>query len=63
MTTTYAYDYQNRLTSLKNRTGKGVISEYGSEYLVNGQKTKETAMVQDKDGKKKPRHLPTPMIY
>ena len=53
MTTTYAYDYQNRLTSLKNRTGSaGVISEYGSEYLVNGQKTKETATVQDKDGKK-----------
>ena len=53
MTTTYAYDYQNRLTSLKNRTGSaGVISEYDSEYLVNGQKTKETATVQDKDGKK-----------
>ena len=64
MTTTYAYDYQNRLTSLKNRTGSaGVISEYDSEYLVNGQKTKETATVQDKDGKKQPRHLPTPMIY
>ena len=52
MTTTYAYDYQNRLTSLKNQTGKGVISEYDSEYLVNGQKTKETATVQDQNGKK-----------
>ena len=31
MTTTYAYDYQNRLTFLKNRTGDaGVISEYDS---------------------------------
>ena len=53
MTTTCAYDYQNRLTSLKNQTSSaGVISEYDSEYLVNGQKTKETATVQDQNGKK-----------
>ena len=53
MTTTYANDYQNRLTSLKNQTGSaGVISEYGSEYLVNGQKSKETATVQEQNGKK-----------
>ena len=52
MTTTYAYDYQNRLTSLKNQTGKGVISEYTSEYLTNGQKAKETADTIDEDGKK-----------
>ncbi len=53
LTTTYAYDYQNRLTDLKNQTGNaGVISEYTSEYLVNGQKSKETADMADKDGKK-----------
>ncbi len=50
---TYTYDYQNRLTDLKNQTGNaGVISEYTSEYLVNGQKSKETADMADKDGKK-----------
>ncbi len=53
LTATYAYDYQNRLTDLKNQTGNaGVISEYTSEYLVNGQKSKETADMADKDGKK-----------
>ncbi len=53
MTTTYAYDYQNRLTAMKNQTGNsGVISEYNSEYLANGQKSKETSDVMDKDGKK-----------
>jgi RHS repeat-associated protein len=53
MTTTYAYDYQNHLTSLKNETeSAGVISEYTSEYLVNGQKSKETSDTMDEDGKK-----------
>ena len=53
LTTTYADDYQNRLTDLKNQTGNaGVISEYTSEYLANGQKSKETSDVMDKDGKK-----------
>ncbi len=53
MTTTYAYDYQNRLTEMKNQTdSSGVISEYKSEYLTNGQKSKETADTIDKDGKK-----------
>ena len=52
LTTTYAYDYQNHLTSLKNQTSKGVISEYTSEYLTNGQKAKETADTMDEDGKK-----------
>ncbi|MCR5691683.1 MAG: RHS repeat protein [Eubacterium sp.] len=51
MTTSYAYDYQNRLTTLKNSTGSGVISEYTSEYLTNGQKSKEVSKVQNKDGK------------
>ena len=52
MTTTYTYDYQNRLTAMKNQTGSGVISEYKSEYLLNGQKSKEGSDVTDKDGKK-----------
>ena len=53
MTTTYAYDYQNRLTAMKNRTGSaGIISEYNSEYLANGQKSKETSDTIDKNGKK-----------
>ena len=52
MTTTYAYDYQNRLTAMKNQTGSAVISEYNSEYLVNGKKARETATVIDKKGKK-----------
>ncbi len=51
MTTSYAYDYQNRLTSLKNSTSSGVISEYTSEYLTNGQKSKEVSKVENKDGK------------
>jgi hypothetical protein len=29
-----------------------VISEYTSEYLVNGQKSKETSDTMDEDGKK-----------
>ena len=53
MTTTYAYDYQNRLTVMKNQIGSaGVISEYNSEYLANGQKSKETSIVIDKKRKK-----------
>ena len=53
MTTTYTYDYQNRLTAMKNQTGSaGVISEYTSEYLSNGQKSKETSDTVDIDGKK-----------
>ena len=53
MTTTYTYDYQNRLTAMKNQTfSAGVISEYSSEYLANGQKSEETSDVMDKDGKK-----------
>lgn len=52
LTTTYTYDYQNRLTAMKNQTGSaGVISEYSSEYLANGQKSKETSDVMDKDGR------------
>lgn len=53
LTTTYTYDYQNHLTALKNQTGSaGVISEYQSEYFVNGQKSKETDTTLNKDGKK-----------
>ena len=53
LTTTYTYDYQNRLTAMKNQTGSnGVISQYTSEYLANGQKSKETSDMVDKDGKK-----------
>ena len=53
LTTTYTYDYQNRLTAMKNQTGSaGVISEYNSEYLANGQKSEETSDVAGKDGKK-----------
>ena len=53
MTTTYTYDYQNRLTAMKNQTvSAGVISEYNSEYLANGQKSEETSDVMDKDGRK-----------
>ena len=52
MTTTYIYDYQNRLMAMKNQTGNGVISEYRSEYLLNGQKSKEDFDVTGKDGKK-----------
>ena len=52
MTATYAYDYQNRLTSLANQTGAGVISQYTSEYLANGQKSEETSEAVDEEGKK-----------
>lgn len=52
MTTTYTYDYQNRLLAMKNQTDSGVISEYKSEYLLNGQKSKEDSDVTDKEGKK-----------
>jgi len=53
LTTAYTYDYQNHLTAMKNQTGgMGVISEYTSEYLVNGQKSVETSDVADKDGSK-----------
>ncbi len=37
---------------MKNQTGSAVISEYNSEYLVNGKKARETATVIDKKGKK-----------
>ena len=54
LTTTYAYDYQNRLTEIKNQTGSsGVVSEYSSEYLENGQKSKEVSAVLGKNGKKR----------
>ena len=54
LTTTYAYDYQNRLTRMKNQTGSaGVVSKYSSEYLENGQKSKEVSAVLGKDGKKR----------
>ena len=49
--TTYGYDYQNRLTSMKNETGKGVVSKYSSTYLKNGQKAEEVSTVMDKKGK------------
>ena len=53
LTATYTYDYQNHLTAMKNQTGSvGVISEYSLEYLANGQKSRETSGVIDKDGKK-----------
>ena len=53
LTTTYTYDYQNHLTAMKNQTGSaGVISQYTSEYLANGQKSKETSDVVERDGKK-----------
>ena len=50
--TTYTYDYQNRLTTMKNQTDSGIISGYKSEYLLNGQKSKENSDIVDKDGKK-----------
>ena len=46
--TTYGYDYQNRLTSMTNETGKGVVSKYSSTYLKNGQKAEEVSTVMDK---------------
>lgn len=49
--TTYGYDYQNRLTSMTNETGKGVVSKYSSTYLKNGQKAEEVSTVMDKKGK------------
>ena len=49
--TTYGYDYQNRLTSMTNETGKGVVSKYSSTYLKNGQKAEEVSTVMDKNGK------------
>ncbi len=53
MTTTYAYDYQNRLMDLKNQTDRaGMISQYTSKYLVNGKKSEETSETVDKDGRK-----------
>lgn len=53
LTTTYTYDYQNHLTAMKNQTGSaGVISQYTSEYLANGQKSKETSDTVDKNGEK-----------
>ena len=53
LTATYTYDYQNHLTAMKNQTGSaGVISQYTSEYLANGQKSKETSDVVERDGKK-----------
>ena len=52
-TTTYTYDYQNHLTAMENRTDRaGVISRYSSEYLANGQKSKETSDIVDINGKK-----------
>ena len=52
LVTTYTYDYQNRLTKLTNQTeSAGVISKYQSEYLTNGQKSKETSEVLDEKGK------------
>ena len=52
LTTVYAYDYQNRLTTLTNQTQSArVISKYNSEYLTNGQKSKEISTVMDKEGK------------
>ena len=54
LTTAYVYDYQNRLTGMKNQTGSArVVSEYSSEYLENGQKSKEVSSVLGKDGKKR----------
>ena len=52
LTTTYTYDYQNRLTAMKNQTNSGAISEYKSEYLLNGQKSKEDSDIVDKDSEK-----------
>ncbi|MCH5252901.1 MAG: hypothetical protein J1F22_07995 [Lachnospiraceae bacterium] len=53
LTTTYTYDYQNHLIAMKNQTSSdGVISDYQSEYLVNGQKAKEISEIRDKEGKK-----------
>ena len=49
--TTYGYDYQNRLTSMTNETGKGVVSKYSSTYFKNGQKAEEVSTVMDKKGK------------
>ncbi len=52
LTTDYTYNYQNQLMTMKNQTDSaGVISEYTSEYLVSGQKSKEIATL-NKEGKK-----------
>lgn len=59
--TTYGYDYQNRLTSMTNETGKGVVSKYSSTYLKNGQKAEEVSTVMDKKGKSTKKQQPTPM--
>lgn len=51
--TTYTYDYQNRLTAMKNQTDSaGVISEYSSKYLANGQKSQENSDTADEEGRK-----------
>lgn len=52
LTTSYAYDYQKRLTKLTNQTeSAGVISKYQPEYLTNGRKSKEVSEVLGEDGK------------
>lgn len=51
--TDYTYNFQNQLTSMRNQTDTvGVLSEYASEYLVNGKKSKEIATWQNIEGKK-----------
>nr|MBP3599128.1 DUF4474 domain-containing protein [Eubacterium sp.] len=52
LTSTNTYNYQNQLTTMVNVTEKaGVISEYNSQYLLNGQKEKENSTIQDVEGK------------
>ena len=60
---TYTYDYQNRLTAMKNQTGSnGVISQYTSEYLANGRSPRKPPIWLIKMVKNQPRQLLTLMI-
>ncbi len=53
LATNYAYNYQDCLVDMKNQTGNsGVISEFHSNYLLNGQKSQETSTMMDNRGEK-----------
>lgn len=53
LSTAYAYNYQDCLVGMKNQTERGgVVSEYHSDYLLNGQKSKETSAMTDSKGVK-----------
>lgn len=50
LTTNYSYDYQNRLLGLTNQANGEIVSNYQSEYLTNGKKSKEFSTVLDEVG-------------